>query len=76
MLEWNLGKWYFTVQCEQCHREIAFLQDASGGCMAFNPPSNDLLFTVVCPYCGCEGSYSSDQTRSVKATATRLGGKN
>ncbi len=68
MLEWNLGQWYFTVQCELCDSEIAFLQDPSDGCMPFDSPNNDLCFSVVCPYCGVEGTYTTSQTTSVKAT--------
>jgi hypothetical protein len=67
MLEWNLGQWYFVVQCDLCDSEIAFLEDPSQGRIPFDPPGSDLYFTLVCPYCGGECTYNVWQTTSVKA---------
>ena len=68
MLEWNLGQWYFTVRCQFCDTEIAFLHDPSAGCLPFSLPGNEMSFTVVCPDCGGEGSYNACQVTTVRAT--------
>lgn len=67
MLEWNLGQWYFTVQCKFCDADIAFQNDPSGGCLLFRVLSDETRLAIACPDCGREANYSSSEVTSVRA---------
>jgi hypothetical protein len=58
------GKWYFVVECVDCHEEIGFREAPS---IDEEPEVQCGPVFVECPYCYMERTYQPSEIRRVQA---------
>lgn len=55
-------QWYFGFDCAACRARFAVFDDPSAGAKTFTS-ERPCVFRVVCPECGADRLYRTDQVR-------------